>query len=770
MVFIPFTFFEGGEKMATNEYTISKIELPNGDICNIKDTTYSAGTGIGISGTTISNTGVTGVKGNSESSYRTGQVNLTAAHIGAITKYETGNTQHLVRPAGLNGVNDVTYQTLINDARANRLAFLPADQIIIEKTTDGGATWTDAGCTDAQKQNLFSEKRQSYISIPQINGEMNINCGLRVTVTAMKYNVPADTSETQKYNYWNSNYVASVERYCQIKNMYFWVSSAYNSIKVKVERATGAASTNWIVAFDKDDYGMTGWSGNDIISFSQSMFGGGKNQTGNYWNWRFTFMTRGPGGSTTLDNRSLNIVQSIAEIRGYGDTWWTKANEYMASDHMYSWDHNKNVTFPATVTATSFSGSLNASNLTGSIADVRLSSNVVLLNNAQTITGQKTFSNDILVTSPDATTTRQVRFTVAANDYGRIASGGTASNSGWLEVATADDGNEPIYARQYNGTYTTVKRTATLLDASGNTEFPVQVTAPKFIGALEGNASTATAFSANKEVKLTGDVTGSASSTGGWSIATTIGEGKVTNAMLAGSIANGKLANSSIKIGNKTISLGGTATLADIGVSYPVTSVAGNTGAITADTLRTSLGLSNAMHFLGVTTTNISTGTPNTTATVSISGSNVTATAGDVVLYGSQEYVWGNSKWNLLGDESSYKVKQTAKSDPTASSTTSTTFIDTISQDANGVITATKKTLPSYTDTKNTAGSTNSASKLYLIGATTQAANPTTNSYQYTYTNNGLLSALELGLNLNGTEKAHLEWNDTDQSIDFVFN
>lgn len=73
-------------------------------------------------------------------------------------------------------------------------------------------------------------------------------------------------------------------------------------------------------------------------------------------------------------------------------------------------------------------------------------------------------------------------------------------------------------------------------------------------------------------------------------------------------------------------------------------------------------------------------------------------------------------------------------------------------------------------DTKNTAGSTNSTSKLYLIGATSQDTNPTTNSYQYTYTDNGLFSALKLGLNLNGTEKAHLEWNDTDKSIDFIFN
>ena len=43
-----------------------------------------------------------------------------------------------------------------------------------------------------------------------------------------------------------------------------------------------------------------------------------------------------------------------------------------------------------------------------------------------------------------------------------------------------------------------------------------------------------------------------------------------------------------------------------------------------------------------------------------------------------------------------YKPIQTAVTSPTASTTTSTTFIDSISQNENGVITATKKTLPSY--------------------------------------------------------------------------
>lgn len=74
-----------------------------------------------------------------------------------------------------------------------------------------------------------------------------------------------------------------------------------------------------------------------------------------------------------------------------------------------------------------------------------------------------------------------------------------------------------------------------------------------------------------------------------------------------------------------------------------------------------------------------------------------------------------------------------------------------------------------FTDTKNTAGSMNSSSKLFLIGATTQVENSITNSYQYTYTNNGLLSASQVGLNLNGTEKAHMEWNNTDQCLDFIF-
>lgn len=73
----------------------------------------------------------------------------------------------------------------------------------------------------------------------------------------------------------------------------------------------------------------------------------------------------------------------------------------------------------------------------------------------------------MLQTSP--TSTQQIHLQGGSNDYGRIAFGATGSNAGWMEIATSDDGNEPIYARQYTGVFTTVKNTLTLLDANGDT-------------------------------------------------------------------------------------------------------------------------------------------------------------------------------------------------------------------------------------------------------------------------------------------------------------
>jgi hypothetical protein len=62
--------------------------------------------------------------------------------------------------------------------------------------------------------------------------------------------------------------------------------------------------------------------------------------------------------------------------------------------------------------------------------------------------------------------------TIGDNDFWRIHANSTSSNAGYLEIATSDDGTEPIYVRQYTGVFSSLTRTATLLDGAGNTAFP----------------------------------------------------------------------------------------------------------------------------------------------------------------------------------------------------------------------------------------------------------------------------------------------------------
>jgi hypothetical protein len=70
-----------------------------------------------------------------------------------------------------------------------------------------------------------------------------------------------------------------------------------------------------------------------------------------------------------------------------------------------------------------------------------------------------------------------VSASIADNDGFRILAGGTATNAGFVEIATADDGTEPIYVRQYTGAFASgafanCARTLALLDERGNTRVP----------------------------------------------------------------------------------------------------------------------------------------------------------------------------------------------------------------------------------------------------------------------------------------------------------
>jgi len=91
-----------------------------------------------------------------------------------------------------------------------------------------------------------------------------------------------------------------------------------------------------------------------------------------------------------------------------------------------------------------------------------------------------------------------------------------------------------------------------------------------------------------------------------------------------------------------------------------------------------------------------------------------------------------------------------------------------IKQGSNITLTAAagSLTIAGTADTKNTAGSTDTSSKIFLIGATSQAANPQTYSQDTTYVDTDATLA---STKFRVAETCTLQYNSTDQALDFVF-
>ena len=113
------------------EYTQSQMTLPSGDVVKFKDS---------VSGYTT-----TKVKGNSESSYRTGEVNLTAANIGAAASSHThGNIQ-----------NGGTLQT-------NDVAIANGDKLVVTDSSDSAKVARTSLSFDGSTTTQFLSKKGTW--------------------------------------------------------------------------------------------------------------------------------------------------------------------------------------------------------------------------------------------------------------------------------------------------------------------------------------------------------------------------------------------------------------------------------------------------------------------------------------------------------------------------------------------------------------------------------------------------------------------------------
>lgn len=225
-----------------------------------------------------------------------------------------------------------------------------------------------------------------------------------------------------------------------------------------------------------------------------------------------------------------------------------------------------------------------------------------------------------------------------------------------------------------------------------------------------------------------------------------------------GNVENTKL---STWTGSSNISTVGTITsgtwkgtkIANDYIANPKVTIAGNDvnlgGSLAASTLTSSLGLSNALHFIGITSTELSDGSTTSTLTAKSTNSLSKTTGfvdGDVVMDGDQlrEYVWVGTAWRLLGITTSTAYSQTA---------TGNSWITSITQGTDGKITATIGTLDttgtwsgkagSLTDlgTSDAASSTNTARYVWFAYNDNKTGRPAYSSALTFQTSTGNLSS-----------------------------
>lgn len=217
------------------------------------------------------------------------------------------------------------------------------------------------------------------------------------------------------------------------------------------------------------------------------------------------------------------------------------------------------------------------------------------------------------------------------------------------------------------------------------------------------------------KLSLTGDVSGQVTTdlSGNASISTTIANGAVGTAKLADSaVTTGKIADKAVTLDKIADSAKGGAVQDNDGVlathsqvkNYVDSVVAGEgkyRGIQTVETINTwtAANLNNGDRVI-----------TSDAGTITLGNFPVVANQELIFWKDAESQVWQTSEGN-------YKLKQTAKTDPTSSGTT-ITAIDTITQNSNGDITATKKTIrgatTSQTGVVQLAGS---------IGATVSSEN-----------------------------------------------
>ena len=457
------------------------------------DTTYSAGTGLSLSGTTFnhSNSVTAGTVGTSSA---TNGATLAVPYItydaqGHVT--DSGTHTHTINnipqaditwggPA-LSGNASPNEVATIDDLAHNKFAFMSAASVAVHYSRDGGATWVSYG-TDDDHRKLVTLSSSFQIGGPEAGKSATINDQLRVQL--------------------NAN-IAGGNIYCNLRRILIYLSTNGSSGSTCTVQYKTIANYNnnadvWTTT---GTYNVSGWSGWNSIPFANS-FGGGSTQTGQIAQIRLIFKVTGVSSS------SPNLT--ISSIRGVAFPLWISPSTIASTGHLYTFDISQNATFPAQITATQFNGL--ATKATGDKNGADITTTYLKLAGG-TMTGVLTTKGNMYTDAYNSGALNLGNSNIDGVNsiYTADASENAAEGIHFYRDSTHVDS---LYAKS-GVLYFTPNR------ALGNagTDYSVYHSG---ITTFNGNATTATEFNSNATVTLTGDTTGtSAGSKKSWSIATT---------------------------------------------------------------------------------------------------------------------------------------------------------------------------------------------------------------------------------------------------------
>lgn len=210
---------------------------------------------------------------------------------------------------------------------ANRFAFARPRGITVEYSRDGGTTWNSyTEATDEVKTTLISGVglgTKLYIGGEESLGSVTLNDKLRITFNA------------------NDMFV-----YTRLRKLLINITTnGATGCYVDVEKAMNGSEATFV---EVGSYSIGGWSGWNSIPMGFVFGGSGTNNAGIL---RLTFRM-----SALTESASNRLA--ILDIYAIGDTYWSTPSTLARIGHLYDYDANKNATFPAKVTATSFVGNL----------------------------------------------------------------------------------------------------------------------------------------------------------------------------------------------------------------------------------------------------------------------------------------------------------------------------------------------------------------------------------------------------------------------------